>query len=223
MQSDIRAASGRDRAYEHLRAALLGDPSLAGTFINEQAVARDVGVSRTPVREALLLLATEGLVQLLPHRGAFVPPLTPEEIRQILEARAVIETWAVRESLRGGRNPVAAMQARLDEHRAMIATEATGAALTADSAEFIRIDREFHTHLVEAGGNPVMTRMYETLRTRHVPIGVAALERNTARRRGEVIDEHRAIVDALAAHDVERAVAAVEEHLARTRRMLVHG
>ena len=75
---------------------MLTDPGLVGTFINEQDVAAAVGVSRTPVREALLRLAAEDLVQLRPNRGAFLAPLSTEQTRQVIQARGVIETWAAR-------------------------------------------------------------------------------------------------------------------------------
>ncbi len=136
-----------------------------GTFINEAELAETVGVSRTPVREALLLLSAEGLVQLVPNRGAFVPPLSPNQVHQVLQARAVIESWAAGEALRNLKVPLASMQASLDRQAALPED--------ADPSEFIAADRDFHEALVIAGGNEVMTKMYETVRSRHVVIGLA--------------------------------------------------
>ena len=63
------AASGREKAYAYLRENVLTDPDVQGKFLNEQELAADIGVSRTPVREALLLLVADGLVELIPSAG----------------------------------------------------------------------------------------------------------------------------------------------------------
>src|SRR3954447_15480994 len=113
--------SGRDRAYQYLRGTVLSDPAVSGTFINEQAVATEVGISRTPVREALLMLAAEDLVQLVPHRGAFVAPVPGREIAEMMQARGVIESWAATTCLASPDGaPVEAMSAVLEQQRAIV-------------------------------------------------------------------------------------------------------
>lgn len=199
--------SGRDKAYQHLRHALLHSPELAGTFLNEQAVADELNISRTPVREALLLLSVEGLVQLVPNRGALVPAVTPEQIGDTLEARAVIETWAIRETVRRGRVPVDAMRAALARQ---IDLQDAGTV-----TDFIAADRDFHAALVDAAGNRVMSAMYELVRDRHVVVGVAAVQRHPGER-ADVVAEHAAILDALQVLDADAALAAMQGHLAQT-------
>lgn len=140
--------SGRDRAYQYLRGTVLSDPAVSGTFINEQAVATEVGISRTPVREALLMLAAEDLVQLVPHRGAFVAPVPGREIAEMMQARGVIETWAATTCLALNEAPVAPMSAVLDQQRAIVEN--------GDAKEFIELDSQFHALLVEAAGNSVL-------------------------------------------------------------------
>ena len=81
--------SGRQLAYDHLKDAVLSDPAMQGRFINEQELADDIGVSRTPIREALLLLAAEELVQLVPKRGAYIAPVVGREIRELFELRGI--------------------------------------------------------------------------------------------------------------------------------------
>lgn len=202
--------SGRDRAYEYLRAELLSDPDLPGTFINEQDVAEAIGVSRTPVREALLMLSAQHLVQLVPHRGAFVPTLTGAQAAQVFAAREMIEKWCAREAIAHGRAPVAPMRAALEFQRG----------LTGDAKAFIEADRDFHALLIASTGNDVLEDMYEALRVRHVLIGVTAVRRPGARLE-DVLAEHEAIVDALAAADPARTDAAIEAHLEATRSRLV--
>lgn len=203
----MKSASGREVAYEHLRTQLLTNPALAGTFLNEQEVADTLSVSRTPVREALLLLSVEGLVTLVPNRGAFVPPVTPEQIRHILQARTVLETWAATQVLRDMKIPLTELNDCLERQRAMI--------MAGPPEEFIRVDRDFHFALINAAGNPIINQMYESVRARHVVVGVAAIER-TPTNRALVVDEHEAIVEALSGGDEATAVQAVRSHLLRT-------
>ncbi|WP_427894963.1 GntR family transcriptional regulator [Kribbella sp. GL6] len=206
--------SGRDRAYQHLRAVVLSDPAVSGTFINEQAVATEVGISRTPVREALLMLAAEDLVQLVPHRGAFVAPVPGREIAEMMQARGVIECWAATTALAAGSTPVDAMSAVLDQQRAIVGD--------GDAKQFIELDSQFHALLVEAAGNSVLGRLYDNLRAKHVVLGLVALQRSATRRQ-EVVAEHQAIVDGLAAGKPNVAEKAILSHLDSTGALLMHG
>lgn len=207
--------SGRDRAYQYLRGTVLSDPAVSGTFINEQAVATEVGISRTPVREALLMLAAEDLVQLVPHRGAFVAPVPGREIAEMMQARGVIESWAATTCLASPDGaPVDAMSAVLEQQRAIVEA--------GDAKEFIELDSQFHALLVEAAGNTVLGRLYDSLRARHVLLGVVALQRSTTRRQ-DVLAEHQAIVDGLASGDATEAEAAILRHLDTTGSILMQG
>ncbi|GAA0959082.1 GntR family transcriptional regulator [Kribbella koreensis] len=207
--------SGRDRAYQYLRGTVLSDPAVSGTFINEQAVATEVGISRTPVREALLMLAAEDLVQLVPHRGAFVAPVPGREIAEMMQARGVIESWAATTCLASPDGaPVDAMSAVLEQQRAIVEA--------GDAKGFIELDSQFHALLVEAAGNTVLGRLYDSLRARHVLLGVVALQRSTTRRQ-DVLAEHQAIVDGLASGDPAKAEAAILRHLDTTGSILMQG
>lgn len=206
--------SGRDRAYQYLRGTVLSDPAVSGTFINEQAVATEVGISRTPVREALLMLAAEDLVQLVPHRGAFVAPVPGREIAEMMQARGVIETWAATSSLASGDAPVEAMSAVLEQQRSIVDK--------GDAKEFIELDSQFHALLVDAAGNSVLGRLYDNLRAKHVLLGVVALQRSATRRQ-EVLAEHQAIVDGLASGKPEAAEKAILSHLDSTGSLLMQG
>jgi len=204
--------TGRERAYNYLRGQLLSDPSLAGTFISEASVAHEAGVSRTPVREAMLMLAAEDLVQLVPHRGAFVASPTPGQIRDVLEAREALETWASRIVLARGDAPIVAMQDCIDRQRQLSGKDTDW--------DFIAIDSEFHMQLITKTGNEMVQRMYEIARMRHLHIGVAAIEQSPTRR-DEVIAEHQSIVDALKAADEGMALDAISAHLRATQRSLL--
>src|ERR1700754_4231723 len=138
--------SGRERAYRHLRETVLVDPAVQGTFLNEVELAQEIGVSRPPVREALLLLVADGLVEMVPKRGAYVPPLSGRQIRELMELRELLEQHAASVTLAGHRVPLETMRDALAAQVRLIEP-----AVTDDSArEFIEWDRRFHQSLVDA-------------------------------------------------------------------------
>jgi DNA-binding GntR family transcriptional regulator len=196
---------------------VLVDPAVQGTFLNEVELAQDVGVSRTPVREALLLLAADGLIEMVPKRGAYVPPLSGRQIKELMELRTLLEQHAASVTLANRSVPVAAMRAALAEQESLL----TGDAHDNDAArEFIEWDRQFHQALVDAAGNELIARTYAGLRTRQVRVGVAALFRTTDRQRA-VCAEHERIVEALAANDEDAAREAISDHLRITLRLFL--
>lgn len=210
----MQKASGRERAYRHLRETVLVDPEVQGTFLNEVDLAQDIGVSRTPVREALLLLVAEGLVEMVPKRGAYVPPLSGRQIRELMELRTLLEQHAASVTLAQKSVPVEDMRAALAEQERLLAAE------PCDAQEFIEWDRRFHQSLVDAAGNELIARTYAGLRTRQVRVGVAALFRTIDRQRA-VCTEHGRIVDALDSGDEAAAHAAISEHLRITQQLFL--
>lgn len=207
-------ASGREKAYAYLRETVLTDPAMQGEFLSEQDIADRIGVSRTPIREALLLLAAEDLVELVPKRGARVAPLSGREITELMQLRGIVERYAAQHVIDAGRPPVQELGACLERQRALSGPD--------QAKEFIDVDHRFHSSLVSAVGNTLLDRHYEGLRSRQVRAGVVALY-NQRGRQEAVIDEHRAIVDALAAGDAQAACAAIDSHLESTLKVLLAG
>ncbi|WP_285242605.1 GntR family transcriptional regulator [Pseudarthrobacter sp. fls2-241-R2A-127] len=209
------AASGREKAYAYLRENVLTDPELQGRFLNEQELAADIGVSRTPVREALLLLVSDGLVELIPQRGAYVPVVTGREISELMELRGVLESHAAKLVIDEHRVPATQMQETLQQQAQIPNNNDPD-----DAREFIRLDTLFHQQLIDAAGNELISRTYSKLHVRQVLVGVAALFR-TGGRRQAVCAEHQGILDALVAGDSARAKKAIDHHLAVTRDILL--
>ncbi|TCO64294.1 GntR family transcriptional regulator [Actinocrispum wychmicini] len=201
--------SGRDRAYTFVKKEILTDPARQGTFINEQVLADQIGVSRTPIREALLMLAAQDLVQLVPKRGAYIAPMTNRELRDLVGVRLMIEQHAAMH-VSDFKNIAYEMQEAL--------TAQDFKRRPAQAKEFIELDTRFHTALVRAAGNEMLTKMYEGLRDRQVTAGLVALSRSS-RRQDEVLAEHSAIVAALIDANVPAALAAIEKHLSSTLRV----
>lgn len=203
--------SAADRAYDWIKDRILALTLSPGSFLSENEAAAAIGVSRTPVREALLRLAAEGLLRLVPQRGAFIAPITPREIDEVLAARQVIELDAIRTVMAAG----APLAPRLEE----LITIQGGHAASGDWPRFIATDREFHRVMQREVGNSVLMRFYDSLRDQQMRMGIAAVI-STPPRAAQVLDEHRAILAGLVAGDVAAAEDAVRAHLRSTRSCL---
>ncbi|MGP2441643.1 GntR family transcriptional regulator [Streptomyces sp. JW3] len=206
--------SGREKAYAYLKETVLTDPSMQGEFLSEQEVADRIGVSRTPIREALLLLAAEDLVQLVPKRGARVAPLSGREITELMELRGIVERYAAERVIATDRRPLRELGELLTRQHGLTGPD--------QAREFIAVDQQFHLTLVTAVGNSLLDKHYEGLRSRQVRAGVVALY-NARDRQDAVLDEHAEILTALAAGDARAACAAIDSHLRSTLGVLLAG
>jgi DNA-binding GntR family transcriptional regulator len=203
-----RSASAKERAYEHAKQLVLSSPAASGAFLGEEEVASALGISRTPVREAFLRLAAEQLIELLPRRGAFIPPVSSHEVVDVMEARRAIEPFALAQcSDLGG---LAALLATALEEQT---------SLRDDARRFIERDRGFHLAIVQASGNRVLESFYDSLRDRMTRMGVVAVHQRRDRTQ-HVLDEHLEIVTRLCAGDREGAVGALDAHLISTLQAL---
>lgn len=206
--------SGRDKAYTFLKENVLADPDRQGEFLSEQELADRIGVSRTPIREALLLLAAEDLVRLVPKRGAQVVPLSGREITELMELRGIVERYSAERVIAGGKAPVSELTALLDRQRTLSGAE--------HAKEFIAVDHLFHATIVAAAGNALLDRHYDGLRSRQIRAGVVALF-NQHGRQESVLHEHQAILDAIASGDRQAACTAIDSHLESTLKVLLAG
>lgn len=195
------------RVHAALRAAILDVALVPGAAIAEQEIARRFGVSRTPVREALLRLAGEGLVDVRPQRGTFVARLALDRIEEALFVRRAVECQILarvvarpdRAAVASDLNGIVALQA------AAIESGDVGGALDADT--------RFHHALVAASGLEGVWSVVAQARDLHHRIrAIAVPELNSAL---QAIRDHRAIVRAVRAGDAGRAADAMSKHLDR--------
>ena len=188
---------------ERIREAITGGRFRAGDQLAEATLAAAFGVSRGPVREATQRLLQEGLLRSEPNRGVFVISLDESDIRDVYEARGVVEQAALVRLLRAGDDrALAELRRCVDEMR-------RGAA-RGDAATVVRWDLEFHTALTLAAGSPRLTRMFQTLLA-ETRIALAAGGRRQLD--AAVVEEHASILDALAAGDRRLALREVERHM----------
>ncbi|MFJ7217675.1 GntR family transcriptional regulator [Amycolatopsis sp. NPDC098790] len=201
-----RGPSAQDVTYGWLKKHISELSRDGGVFLSESEVAKQAGTSRTPVREALLRLEAEGFLQIVPKKGAFIPPISDSEIEAVMQARALVEDWCIKRIVPADAALVAALESLVAEQEAVID----------DPAAFIELDRAFHRLLVRQAGNPVLAEFYESLRERQIRMGIRAVASGENRAR-TVLEEHTAIVRALADGDAGDALAA---HLSSTLAVL---
>ncbi|AMY23956.1 GntR family transcriptional regulator [Rhodococcoides fascians] len=211
----MQPLSGRDKAYQFVRDQVLSSPAATGTFLNEQELATRIGVSRTPVREALLMLQSEGLVEMVPKRGAHVPAMSGRQIAELMDLRGVLERHAASRALRAGDAPIAAMQHALHQQELLMNSDSTDA-----PKEFIDWDGKFHQSLIDSAGSDLLSRTYAGLRARQLRVGLSALF-TAANRQHRVCAEHQAIIDALSAGDEGLVHEKIDAHLEVTLQTLL--
>jgi DNA-binding GntR family transcriptional regulator len=150
-----RPNSIREAAYKHLRDSILAGFLLPGKRISEPAVAQTLGLSRTPIREALQYLAKEGLVEMVPHKGARVKLLSLKEIREIYELRSLLEAEGARlAALYASEQDLKMIEQQLTK---LNATEAS------DVLAQRQADMAFHATFVAAGQNQTLQRVFNDL------------------------------------------------------------
>jgi DNA-binding GntR family transcriptional regulator len=196
--------SAADRVYGQVKRDILAGSLPGGAFVTEGGLAGTAGVSRTPVREALLRLEGEGLVRLYPKKGALVVPLSVDDARDVLEARVVIEEWAARAVWPRRASLLPALETELERMRDTLES--------GDVGRLVEHDRRFHEIVVEAAGNAILTRTYQGLRDRQLTI-LAAAFRTDGDRIERAVANHERLVEILRTGTVTELVAETHTHV----------
>jgi DNA-binding GntR family transcriptional regulator len=213
MQStmDTTVSSGRleiqsvvDQVYAAVRARILSGELPRGSRLRQAALADELGVSRTPLREALRRLATEGLVELAANRGATVAEHDFGDQRQSWLARMALEPGAAR--IAAERNDGPSVRAMRD---AIEAQRAAGG----DPAESYDVNRGFHLALVAASGNPYLLRFAEMLWAPQLGVLIYAMQADDPAHVLAWADDHERITDAVEAGDAQLAERLTREHI----------
>jgi DNA-binding GntR family transcriptional regulator len=215
-REDLGAGGGRlsERAYDHIRRAILSGEYPIGSIVSDGEIAESLGMSKTPVRQALRLLAQEGLLETGRRRQLVVRGVSPEFRQEVLEIREALERIAVEHACRD--MPIEEIDyLRLSLIRQRRACEA------GNETDFIELDEEFHLTIARAAGLPTLARLLTQLR------GFVRLMRiGTTRHSGHlfrVLEEHEAIVDALERRDETGALKALSDHLHTSEYVLHSG
>lgn len=194
-----------EEAADRLRDLIVQGRLVAGVRLNERLLTSQLGVSRTPLREAIKVLATEGLVELLPNRGAIVSQMDPVRLAETLAVMGALEALA------GELACLSATEAQINEIRAlhyeMLAHHARG-----DLAGYFKFNQAIHLKIVKYSGNAVLFNAYRQL---NANVRRARYLANLSKERWDAaVGEHDAILAALSARDVKRIKALLSDHLA---------
>lgn len=202
-----RPASLKDAAYRQIKGLLISGQLERERLYSAQHFADSLGVSRTPVREALLQLTSEGFLVCLDVRGFKIKDFSAKEIRDVFETRQVIESYVVKRLV--AELTAADLHGMEQNFQVMKACAAQG-----DAHGFLENDKEFHMLPVRRSGNLHLLAIMDTIRNQMSIFGLTALSHPG--RFQEVLREHDAILAALRQRDKKKAVQAMSQHLTTT-------
>jgi len=198
-----------EQLTERLRELIVHNELAPGERIDEKQLCERFGISRTPLREALKVLAAEGLIELIPNRSPRVAPITPENVGELFDVMAWLERYAG--ELAAARVEEKDVQ-RLRKHLGQMERLHD----RKDRFEYFRMNGQLHRSLVELSGNTVLMATYTTLASQIQRARYMAIHSQSHWDRG--IEEHRNILDALEARDGERLGRLLMEHSRETGR-----
>ena len=203
-----------EEATDRLRDLIVQGRLVAGTRLNERLLTAQLGLSRTPLREAFKVLATEGLVELLPNRGAIVSQMDPVRLSESLAVMGALEALAGELACRQ------ASDAQISEIRAlhyeMLAYHARN-----DLAGYFKFNQAIHMKIVKYSGNAVL---YNTYRQMNGNVRRARYMANLSKERWDAaVREHEEILAALGARDVKRIRVLLADHLAHKLASVITG
>ena len=198
------------RVYEQLKRRAISFEFRPGDRLNEVAIARQFGVSRTPLREALNRLTIDGFLSFSPNQGFFRKPLEVNEIFDLCELRLQIETGAARLAVERGTDEAIA---EIDDFLNHASEELEKRSIE----ELVSLDEGFHERIMALTGNAEMMRTLRNINARihYVRIDLKAPLRETK------YAEHRAILDALKQRDAEKCAALMYQHIEPRRAQIV--
>lgn len=201
-KADAGRRSLREVAYDELRARIIGLELAPGTRLIERDLAEELAVSRIPLREAIQRLQRDGLVVVVPRRGAIVSPFTVDDVRDLFDVRESLEVLAARLAAeRADSAGLEALAAQLDTARR--ATERR------DKAAIAAANAGFHTRIVGLAANPLLESLLQPLEARTQWLFHLTNDRDA----GVQCREHEELLDAIAAHDPERAARSAFHHV----------
>lgn len=200
-----------DAAYEYIRKKIIDQSYPLGSRLREDLIAEELGMSRTPVREAINRLAMVGLVVNLPHSGVFIADFSREEILDLLDLREALELVAVAKAVDRIRDDeLKELEQQVEEYAR--ACEAF------DYERALELDRTFHEAIVRAAGTPRIARHFDELADLlHITRVLICQHSWTL---DQTLTEHRQIVEGLIARDREIAELALRLHLSRSKARL---
>lgn len=192
--------------YVGLKERIVNCEMLPGSVISEDRLASEFGISRTPVREALLRLQRENLVDIFPRQGTFVSQISLKDIYEVFQIRLIIEPRVARAV---GKNLDAGI---LENFRRTFASiDFRGSSFK----EWFRHDRDFHSYIIEKSDNRRLVQMYSSIMDQNLRMRILA--GTVPHRIPDTNQEHENIVDALLSQDEDRIEKVMSDHILASR------
>ncbi len=194
----------KDQAYEEIRRLILRRRPASGITLSENTLAAELGMSRTPVREALQRLQTEGFVEIHPNRGVVVPGVSVTEVNETFALRMAVEEFVLREmASRMSEDNIAEMDLYLARQQEAIRKN--------DVLEYLKHDKDFHEMFFRLYDNSLILNTLQRVLDRFYSMGARVLSLPGSVERS--FAEHSAIAAAVRAGDGDRAAAGMHTHL----------
>ena len=202
-------------AYENLRQSILNGEIRAGELYNEMAIAKQLGISRTPVREALLDLSNKGMITFLPRRGVIVRSLSKEDVEELFELRQVLETHFI--------TKLAATPANYDFSflEKNIKAQKT-AALKKNIPDYLRFNAAFHNAMAELCNNQRMLEIYGAIVDLIRLLALQSLQ-HPMRMQDRLIPQHEAMLKAIRSGKANQATTLLTNHLNESKQAALEG
>lgn len=193
-----------EKAYQHIKNAILSNQYKPGEVLSENQLAEELGISRTPIREAIKVLTNEGFVKIYPYRGIFVSEISITTIQEIMEARMALELTAIRKAAKS--------VTEQDKIQLQAIFNKMSTYLNNNEYElFHEADKEFHGFILQVGGNTYIHDLVEKINERMYHIRL--INTKLPGRLSVATTEHEKILKALLSNDVTLAHDAMQEHL----------
>ena len=195
----------KSKVYKIIKEGIIHRKFLPGTQLKESDLVRKLGVSRTPIREALNQLSKEGIIEIFPRKGAFVKNCTKEEVIEILILREVLEGVAARlATLQMSDGLVKRLETLFKDYRK-------------DSIDYAQADEQFHSEIIQASGSTRLVGLVNNLTDSLQMLDMRAVSFRYPERIKESLAEHLKIIDAFRARDAVMAEKLTREHFQHTR------
>ena len=214
----IQRESLGEKVYLRLRDKILSREFQRDDKLNIYQLAEQMGVSRSPVKEAFNRLALEGLLEIRPNAGTFVKSLTADDMADIFEFRSIIEVWAVGEGIKKFTDEGMRLIEEVVQSSKLLFVDTDEESFNYNV--FLELDTQFHRLIMQHSGNRKIVEVYDTL---HAHLQIARFSYANGRDRSFVSQrEHERILQAYKKHDVRKVKHELKNHIQRNMDDLLH-
>jgi GntR family transcriptional regulator, rspAB operon transcriptional repressor len=214
----IQRESLGEKVYLRLRDKILSREFQRDDKLNIYQLAEQMGVSRSPVKEAFNRLALEGLLEIRPNAGTFVKSLTADDMADIFEFRSIIEVWAVGEGIKKFTDEGMRLIEEVVQSSKLLFVDTDEESFNYNV--FLELDTQFHRLIMQHSGNRKIVEVYDTL---HAHLQIARFSYANGRDRSLVSQrEHERILQAYKKHDVRKVKHELKNHIQRNMDDLLH-